>query len=328
MAVVAVPREPTWASPGSALEGPRRRWMDNLRVAVIAGVIVAHVATAYVVDYDWYYEEKPANAVTEVVLTVVFGPGVLFAMGVLFLVAGMLSHRSLARKGPWPFARDRLLRLGLPVAVFTFIIGPVTGLIGQRAEGDPEADDASQFLVDAIGRASTGTMWFVAALLVFSTSYAAWRWLRPATAGPHHALGWRQLGVAAATIVVGSFVVRLVWPAGDHSPFGVMLWEWPQMATVFALGVLGGERGWLDPMPERLRRGCGRVSIAAAVAAVAFFAVVVTSGDADPFLGGWHAQALAGPLIEATLAVTMSLWLVGWFPRHWNQHSSLAGTLG
>jgi hypothetical protein len=39
----------------SGREEPRRwAWMDNLRVAVIAGVIVEHVATAYVLDIDWY----------------------------------------------------------------------------------------------------------------------------------------------------------------------------------------------------------------------------------------------------------------------------------
>jgi hypothetical protein len=36
-------------------EEPRRwAWMDNLRVAVIAGVIVEHVATAYVLDIERY----------------------------------------------------------------------------------------------------------------------------------------------------------------------------------------------------------------------------------------------------------------------------------
>lgn len=33
--------------------------MDNLRVAVIVGVIVTHVATTYVLDIDWYYEDGP-----------------------------------------------------------------------------------------------------------------------------------------------------------------------------------------------------------------------------------------------------------------------------
>jgi hypothetical protein len=33
-------------------EAARLGWADNLRVAVIAGVIVAHVGTAYLVEFD------------------------------------------------------------------------------------------------------------------------------------------------------------------------------------------------------------------------------------------------------------------------------------
>lgn len=37
---------------------PRLAWIDNLRVALIVGVIAAHVATAYIIDFDWYYMER------------------------------------------------------------------------------------------------------------------------------------------------------------------------------------------------------------------------------------------------------------------------------
>jgi len=45
-----------------------------------------------------------------------------FAMGPLFLVAGWFSARSLAHKGAGEFARSRLLRLGVPLIVFIFLI--------------------------------------------------------------------------------------------------------------------------------------------------------------------------------------------------------------
>ena len=104
--------------------------MDNLRVAVITGVIVLHVATAYVLDISWYYEERTASGVTEAILAVLFLPTALFAMAVLFLVAGMLTARSMARKGAKGFWRDRLLRLGMPVVVFIVVVGPATSVLG------------------------------------------------------------------------------------------------------------------------------------------------------------------------------------------------------
>jgi len=50
------------------------------------------------------------------------GPLALFMIPVLFLVAGLLTPPSLQRKGPGRFACDRLLRLGVPFALFTFLL--------------------------------------------------------------------------------------------------------------------------------------------------------------------------------------------------------------
>ena len=313
----------------SGREEPRRwAWMDNLRVAVIAGVIVEHVATAYVLDIDWYYEERSSNAVTEAIVGAAILPAALFAMAVLFLVAGLLSARSLARKGPWPYVRDRLLRLGAPLIAFTFVIGPLTSLVGQRGEGDSSADDVGSFLIEKMQDADTGPLWFVTALLVFSIAYGAWRWARPAGLTASGPLRPAHLVTAVAAIVVGSFVVRLKWPFTADTPFDLNLWEWPQMATLFAFGALAGERGWLDPIPDWLRRACGRASIIGALGLVFIVGAVALAGDGDPFLGGWHLQALAEPTTEATIAVAMSVWLVGWFGRRWNHQTTLARSLG
>jgi surface polysaccharide O-acyltransferase-like enzyme len=317
-----VPSEPT-----SGREESRRAWMDNLRVAVIVGVIVTHVATTYVLDIDWYYEERTPNPATEAIVATVILPAALFAMAALFLVSGLLSQRSLARKGAWRFLRGRVLRLGIPLAAFTLLIGPLTSVVGQRAEGNPSADDVGSFFIGEVRQADTGPMWFVTALLVFSIAYGAWRWARPArtAAGP---LRPRHLVSAGAAIVLGSFMVRLVWPFTADTPFSLNLWEWPQMATLFAFGALAGERGWLEPVPDRFLRTCGRLSVAGVAGLLLVGAAVGVAGDQDPFLGGWHLQALAEPAAEATIAIAMSLWLIGWFPRRWNSNGPLAQSLG
>jgi ABC-type spermidine/putrescine transport system permease subunit II len=43
-----------------------------------------------------------------------------------------------------------------------------------------------------------------------------------------------------------------------------------------------------------------------------------TEGDAqrDLYAGGWHWQAAGTSLVEATLAATLPLFLIGWFQRH------------
>ena len=55
---------------------------------------------------------------------------------------------------------------------------------------------------------------------------------------------------------------------------------------------------------------------------------VATSDDPDPFLGGLHLEATLVPLVEATLALGLSLWLVDWFRRRTTRAGRLVHGLG
>jgi peptidoglycan/LPS O-acetylase OafA/YrhL len=300
----------------------RQAWMDNLRVAVITGVIAFHVATAYLLDISWYYQEQTASKAAVAVATAVFVPTALFGMAVLFLVAGMMTARSVARKGSRPFWRDRLLKLGLPIVAYLLVVDPATSVLGSWGSGD-YLDFATMVRYE-FTHTGSGPMWFVIALLVFSLTYALWRRLRPARSDADRLLRPRHLVTAAAVIVVASFVVRLVWPFTADTPLALNLWEWPQMAVLFALGALAEERGWLDPPPAWLRRACLR---AGAVAAIAVLIAIAVGATTDPFLGGWHLQALAEPVCEATIAVSMSFWVALWFSDHVTCQGRFAGAL-
>jgi peptidoglycan/LPS O-acetylase OafA/YrhL len=300
--------------------------MDNLRVAVIAGVIVMHVATAYILDISWYYEERTASGVAEALLAVLFLPTSLFAMAVLFLVAGMLTARSMAHKGAAGFWRDRLLRLGAPVVIFILVLDPATSVLGSWGSGD--YGDLATLVRYEFTHPGSGPMWFVVALLVFSLTYGLWRRFRPVPTSGHRPLRRRHLLTAVVIIVLATFVVRLVWPFTGDTPLALNLWEWPQMAALFALGTLAQERGWLDPPPPWLPRLCLRAGVLATIAVLAVGVPMAASDNPGPFLGGWHLQALAEPVCEATIAVSMSFWMALWFAHHVTYHGRLARALG
>lgn len=312
---------------GTAARG-RQAWMDNLRVAVIVGVIVMHVATTYILDIDWYYEERTASGITVGIVGAILAPGALFAMGALFLVSGMLSQRSLARKGARRFVNERLVRFGIPILFYIVVLEPVMSLIGARAEGDPAADHAWAFLLNELWPPGSGVMWFVIALLVFSIAYAGWRAVRPYASTNATPLRRRHLVVAGAVIVVGSFLVRLVWPFAGDTPMQLNLWEWPQMATLFFFGAMAGERRWLDPVSPRLRTTCARAGVVGMLGVLAVFALISTVEDQDVFLGGWHLQALAEPIVEAIVSISVSIWVLDWFARRWTYDGPLARSLG
>jgi fucose 4-O-acetylase-like acetyltransferase len=179
----------------------RELWVDNLRVLLIAGVIVVHTATAYILDIaGWYYEdERSTSGVWSSVLIVPAAFGALFGLGPLFFVAGWFSVHSMARRGPAGFARSRLIRLGVPIVAFVAFAEPLTDYVGNIW-------DESHGFGYYMGTTELSVMWFAAALLVFSLVYAAWERVRPTAASPGP-LRPAAVVVAIVTIAVSSFLV-------------------------------------------------------------------------------------------------------------------------
>ena len=300
-------------------------WMDTLRVTAIAGVIVMHAATAYLIDIDWYYQERTTSTLTPTLLAFPALLGGLFGLGPLFLLGGLLSAGSLARKGPGGFAGGRLLRLGLPLLAFYVPLDPLTDYLGALAEG--QQPRLWPYLTDQTGTRDTGPMWFVALLLLLSLAYAALRRLRPAHAGVMAVVGRRYLVAAAAAIAVGSFMVRLVSPLGEET-LANLRWEaWPQGMGLFTLGVLAGERGgWraLTGAGARLRAG----GIAAVLGLTALAAWALATDRLDAVAGGLAWPSAAFAILEGVGAVALSLWLVAWFRRRCDRPGPLVRRAG
>jgi hypothetical protein len=305
--------------------GARLAYLDNLKVLLVVGVIGVHAAITYGVDGSWYLEDYDSMTNVSIgLLTIFVAVGFLFGLGTFFLIAGRLSGPSLDRKGPRRFVGDRLLRLGLPLLFYVVLLAPVMEYVKYRDEGGDQG--FLPFAWDQRSDPAPGPTWFLEALLVFSLVYALFRALRPARGTVSgEPLRGRQVAAIGVAIAVLSFATHLVVPYGDehlHVQFALF----PQYAILFGLGCAAGRRAWLETLTPQLRRGCGIAGLVAVLALpVLLLAGGFTESDAkkDLYAGGWHWQAAATSVLEASLAATLPLFLIGWFRERWTRQSQL-----
>lgn len=305
----------TSPSPTPSLAARREVWVDSLRVILIAGVLVLHTATGYVLDFaGWYYDDEvQASGMVSKVLT---GPallGGLFWLGPFFVLAGWFSARSLAGRGPGGFARARLVRLGVPLLVFVLLLNPLTDYLGNVF------DERGSFAF-YLRQTEVGALWFVAALLVFSLGYAALRrWHGPADASGRLPDGaahpWLRLVLAAmVAIAVTSWLVWLRWPLTEEAVLNLKFSEWPQGAVLFALGVHAAETGWVDRPPSLHQvRALGWTALAGAIGFVALVAVGVSSDSQDDLGPATDWPVISAAVLDGIVAVSFTVWFLVWF---------------
>jgi hypothetical protein len=307
----------------------RVAWLDTLKLLLVAVIIAGHGAVAYGdLESAWPYQdvqEVQLSDIGNVALSAVVLAAALFVMGLFFLISGLVTPGSLSRKGPRTFARDRLIRLGVPLLVWTLVLWPGAIWAAHLGAGDRYSFWSQLTHEDPV--LDAGPLWFVEVLLVYSLAYAAWRYRRRrwatgrnarAVSDRGSALSGRTLVALAAAISAATVLVRLVFPAGSGQIGQSHLWQWPQFVAMFGLGIVAAQRGWLAPVPARIRRGCGFAALGGLVAFGVLGATMAATGvDADALFDlRFHWAPLTLAAIEGPLAVGASVWLLGLAQRH------------
>lgn len=303
------------AGPGSRA---RSVAVDNLKVVLIATVIAIHGVMGYAAFFDgWPYadvQEVHLPDAAVIVVFALFAPIGLCMMALLFLVAGLLTVPSVERKGPLRFVRDRLLRLGVPFAVFVLVLWPVTLYALYRPLGRTTRGYWAYF-TGALP--NNGPLWFVGLLLLLSLVYGAWRRMRgePSERAPEPTP--RGLLQVAAGIAVASFLVRLAYPYAAATPLDLNEWQWPECIALFVVGIRAAPYGWIREVPAAIDRAGRRIAAATGVAIAGFLLVALAAGiPQQDFLGGPHWAAFVVAAFEGVLTVFGSLGLLAAAQRH------------
>lgn len=239
----------------------RQPGLDILRGLATLLVVLHHAAITYGAIGGWYYREVATSARLDVQWLVFFCTlNQAWFMGLFFLLAAYFTPPALARKGWRDFVRGRLLRLGLPLLVYGFLIGPATIALAATARGKPWIDTFGLLLQRHTFE--NGPLWFAQALLLMTGAALVWWWARgrqPAAGGPADATVWqtdnrpwpgrRVLWLAALGTGAAAWCLRQVWPVGQ-SVWGLQLGYFASYAVLFGFGCRAARSAWLERLPE------------------------------------------------------------------------------
>lgn len=307
----------------------RLLFIDHLRAVLVILVVLHHLALVYGGIPPFYYFEPPTD---DLLAGLVFLAFVLinqaWFMGAFFLIAGYFTPGSYERKGSGSFLKDRLLRLGIPLLVFYFVLNPMSEL------GWPLVPASVTGITDPLTWQSfwqmyphilgMGPMWFVAMLLIFSFGYGAWRMLtgyRTSTSmGESSVPGYLSIGLFILALALANYLVRIVVPIGKSVLNFPTLAYLPQYLSFFVTGTIASRHNWFRTWPGSK----GVVGFVAALVAtltlfpVAYISLLMAIEDGARQLpsfgyGTWQSAVYA--LWDSIFAVGLVLAVIPLFRR-------------
>jgi glucan biosynthesis protein C len=299
-------------------------FVDHWRAGLTMLVVLHHIALVYGAAAPFYYSEPPFTEPLAYKVLLAFGAlNQAWFMSAFFLLAGYFTPGSFDRKGSGAFLKDRLIRLGIPLLVFYFVLGPLSSIGFWQMPPEltgittPLSWDAYP---DLLG---IGPLWFVAMLLVFSFGYAGWRLLTKnrVTSSTEDAAppGYLFIGVFILLLALVSYLLRNFVPMDKEVFQFPTLAYLPQYVTFFIIGTVATRNDWFRTLPGSK----GVVGFVLAVVATVLLLPLAVSGSLfsleliEPagFLGNGHWQSAVYALWDSLFAVGMSMAALTFFRR-------------
>ena len=296
-------------------------FLDHLRAALTILVVLHHLAVIYGAAAVFYYVEPPGpkDQLAQMVLSVFVLVNQAYFMGFFFLTSGYFTPGSFDRKGPGAFYKDRLLRLGIPLLVYVFVLSPIASISPYLSPTPADMFHLTppytwQKFPYALG---VGPLWFAEMLLFFCLGYVIWRRARrtsvQATQRISRPPGYLAVGLFILALALASYVMRIVVPIGVSIPiFGFPTLAYlPQYLSFFILGIMAFRRNWFQTIPGSM----GITGfVVALVATIVLAPLALNAGGA--FLGHGTSQSAAYALWDSTFSVGICLALLTFFRRY------------
>ena len=271
----------------------RYYYLDALRVFLSCIVFYHHAAIAFGASGGWYNKAVvTTTGLTQALLSASMGIDQSYFMSLFFFISALLIPSSFHRKGTKVFLIDRLNRLGIPLAIYFFLLNPLL----------------NYWIYGSWGSFGLGPMWFVFTLLLFESLYVVCQKLPNVSF--HHCSKPSTLGIIFFIFISGAvaFLVRLIVPTGN-TVFGLQLGYFPLYIGMYALGIVAQHNNWMDNINIKDSKPWFLLAILIGIPAM-LITMGSCSNKMENFSGGWNMQAVFYAFWEPIMCVGISYFLL------------------
>lgn len=303
----------------------RMFFLDNIRIYLTILVILHHAALAYGGMGGWAIRDPMVDDISPIFLTIFNAINQSYFMTAFFLLAGYFTPRSLEKKKGKQFLSERLIRLGIPILIYTTLIINI-----------------NQYIISIYGAPfqpviayEPGHLWFLQLLLLFAVIYVLYKWLVgrfPRTLSIQiYRENFPPDSILLLSIVILSiltFTLRLVLPVGETiRVLNIQPAHVSHYVFAFFVGVLAYRGDWFRRLTREQGRRWGLIAL---VVLPLLFVIMILGGvlESDEnlvkFLGGFHWQSLVYAVWETFMMVGVIVFLLYFFRERFNQAGSVA----
>ena len=318
----------------------RLSYLDTLRAILISLVIALHTAIAYGAEGSWTYIDPAKSEIAGFLLTFVTTIVQSFSLGLYFFLSGYFTPGSYDRKGSLQFWKDRLLRLGIPLLVYTFALSRIPTYFAGVAYGQVTTSFWDYARLTFITGADEGPTWFIFALLLFLVGYTLWR-LATKSISPEK-MAWiknlkvpgkKEILALGLVVSVLMFVIGLKSKVGDtvevFGIFNLMTIFFAQYILFFIAGILASRNDWLARFNPKDLRFWSWLSLGLLLMMPVLFLVGgAVAGSTDVFAGGPYWQSAAFMLFVGLFSVSFSMTLILWLGKRQKSQSRILAFAG
>ncbi|WP_158602370.1 acyltransferase family protein [Cohnella endophytica] len=301
-------------------------FLDNIRVFLTILLVIFHTSIAYGAAGSWILEDVDKSDVnaTVALLTIFTAVCQSFFMGLFFFISSYFFPTSYEKKGAFRFLSGRLVRLGIPLLTYYFVIGPMTVWFAKFRD----QQTLVQFYKDNVWSfrwTFFGPTWFLEASIYFTLLYVLFRFVIRDRFKMRSMLFPNGKTLVVVAIVLGliAFVVRLIYPTGT-GPLELQLGYFPSYILLFIAGIIAQKQRWLEQIPEKLQRIWKWVAIG--MIPVLPLGLILTGGlEGDVhFEGGFNIQALFYAMWEPFICLGIIISMLSFFIRRFNKTNVLS----